>query len=58
MQTKIVTRYIRPPIPTTRFDWMAHVEGEDEDGPTGYGSTEADAVRELAEQLADREEQR
>jgi hypothetical protein len=30
---------------------MAHVEG-DEEGPTGRGETEADALRDLAGQLA------
>ena len=48
---QIVTEYIRPPVPTTRWDWMAHIKG-DEEGPTGYGPTEAEALRDLAEQLA------
>jgi hypothetical protein len=48
---KIVTEYVCPPIPTTMFDWMAYVEGEEE-GPTGRGPTETEALRDLCEQLA------
>lgn len=47
----IVTEYVRPPIPTTMFDWVAYVEG-DEEGPTGRGPSEAEALRDLCEQLA------
>ena len=49
----IVTQFIYPPIPILRFDWMAHIKG-DEDGPTGYGSTEIEALRDLCEQLAEK----
>ncbi len=48
----IVTEYVRPPVPTTRFDWMAYVQGDEEGNlPTGRGATEAEALRELATQL-------
>jgi hypothetical protein len=47
----IVTDYVRPPVPTTVYDWMAYVSGE-EDGPTGRGPTECEALRDLCEQLA------
>ena len=47
----IVTQYVAPPVPTTMWDWMAHIEG-DEEGPTGRGPTECDALRDLCEQLA------
>lgn len=47
----IKTKYIRPPVPTTRWDWMAYVE-DNEGGPTGYGPTETEALRALCEQLA------
>lgn len=47
----IVTNYVRPPIPTTMFDWVAYLECE-EDGPTGRGPTETEALRDLCEQLA------
>jgi hypothetical protein len=33
------------------YDWMAYVSGE-EDGPTGRGPTECEALRDLCEQLA------
>lgn len=48
----IRTEYVRPPIPTTMFDWLAHIEGDEGDGPTGRGPTEAEALRDLCEQLA------
>jgi hypothetical protein len=51
----IRTEYIAPPVPTTMFDWMAYIDGE-EDGTgnalTGRGPTETEALRDLAEQLA------
>ena len=48
----IVTIRILPPIASAQWDWMAHIEG-DEEGPTGYGPTEAEALRELCERLAE-----
>ena len=47
----IITEYVKPPVPTTVYDWAAYVEHE-EDGPTGRGPTEAEALRDLCEQLA------
>jgi hypothetical protein len=49
---KIVTEHIFPPIPLRTHDWMAYVEG-DEEGLTGRGPTEAEALRDLASQQAD-----
>jgi hypothetical protein len=49
----IVTEWVDPPIPTTMYDWMAYVEGEqDDNSPTGRGPTETEALRDLCEQLA------
>jgi hypothetical protein len=48
----IITERVNPPIPTTMYDWMAYIEGEDEDSPTGRGPTETEALRDLASQLA------
>ena len=47
----IITRCIMPPIPLRSFDWVAFVDGQ-EDGPTGHGRSEAEALRDLCEQLA------
>lgn len=47
----IVTEWVCPPVPTSKFDWMAYISGE-EDGPTGRGPTECEALRDLCEQLA------
>ena len=49
----IRTEYVRPPVPTTAWDWMAHLADDDEGRfPTGRGPTEAEALRDLCEQLA------
>lgn len=52
MQALIVTEYVRPPVPTSIYDWMACVSGEEERGPIGRGQTETEALRDLCEQLA------
>ena len=49
---KVITERIDPPVPTRQYDWAAWVEGEEE-GLTGRGPTEAEALRDLAEQQAD-----
>ena len=51
---KVITEYIRPPVPSTKYDWTAYIDGEEESGPTGYGPTEAEALRDLSQQLADK----
>jgi hypothetical protein len=62
MIPKIITGHIYPPI-TTRpfdwpawfegregpFDWSAWFEGREEQGPYGYGPTEAEAICNLTE---------
>lgn len=50
----VETEFIRPPVPSTQYDWMAYVKGEEDSLPIGRGPTEAEALRDLAEQLADR----
>jgi hypothetical protein len=47
MRGKIVTKNVRPPIPTTQFDWSAYFDGMEESGPYGWGSTEIAAIKEL-----------
>lgn len=44
---KIVTEYVYPPIPERQFDWIATYEGYEPGEPIGYGSTEAEAIRDL-----------
>jgi hypothetical protein len=43
---KIVTSHMPPPIPTRNFDWVAYFEG-DEEGLSGHGATEKEAILEL-----------
>ena len=50
-----MTRCIAPPVPTRQWDWVAFVQGDEEaNGPTGRGPTEAEALLDLCEQLAQR----
>ena len=49
---KVATEYVRPPVPTSQYDWAAMVQGEEDSLPIGRGPTEAEALRDLAEQLA------
>jgi hypothetical protein len=50
---RIITSYIRPPVPSRRFDWAAWVDGREESGQVGYGATEAEALAELREMRLD-----
>ena len=53
---KIKTRHVYPPIPDRSFDWAAWVEGSDEETRIrGTGATEAEAIADLREQLAEDE---
>lgn len=45
---KIITTNVFPPIPTRAFDWSAHFENREE-GPYGFGATEAEAVSDLTD---------
>jgi len=48
---KIVTEYVYPPIPVRQFDWSAVEDGYEPGRPIGYGYTEAEAVKDLRDQL-------
>jgi hypothetical protein len=50
---KITTTNIFPPIPIRSHDWVAYFDGDEEDGPRGYGETEADARADLVANLDD-----
>jgi hypothetical protein len=49
----IVTSYVKPPIPTFRFDWCAYFDGEEEEQFCGYGETEQAAINELLQMEED-----
>jgi hypothetical protein len=58
---KVVTSFLYPPIPVRHFDWAAYIEGDEDgtgSGTTGRGETEVDALRDLAEKLAETLEHR
>ena len=50
---KIITEWTKPPVHSNKYDWVAYVEDQEEIWIKGYGPTELEAVRDLAEQLAD-----
>lgn len=52
-ERKIRTSNIRPPIPMRTFDWHAFYDGQEESGPSGFGRTEAEAIKDLIEQTED-----
>lgn len=53
MTARIVTSHVLPAIPIRNHDWMAYVDGMEEDGPYGWGETEEQAVADLNQMLAD-----
>ena len=52
---KIITQYIKPPIPIRIYDWVAYLDGNEEDGPYGYGKTECEAIEDLKISMEDME---
>jgi hypothetical protein len=48
---KIITRYDPPPIPTTKFDWVAVDDNYDGGDPVGHGATEQEAIEDLLNQF-------
>jgi len=50
---KIHTEFVKPPIPTTAFDWSATLDGYEPDDPIGQGPTEIAAVADLLQQIED-----
>lgn len=48
---KVITEYVRPPVPTTQYDWIAYIDEDEETGPYGRGPTEVEALVSLCEQL-------
>lgn len=52
-QIKTVHEY--PPIPIRDFDWCAYFDGDEEEGPRGWGRTEAEAIADLRDNFEDEE---
>jgi hypothetical protein len=47
--SKIIAYHALPPIPTTKFDWCAFYDGEEERCEYGWGHTEQEAIADLVE---------
>jgi hypothetical protein len=56
MKLKIRVEFVYPPIPQRQFDWSAALDGYEPGDPLGYGPTKWEAVRDLIDQLEDRDE--
>lgn len=52
---RIRTEFVYPPIPIRTHDWSAVLDGYEPGDPHGIGETEAEAIADLRDQLADRE---
>jgi hypothetical protein len=50
MESKIITEYVRPPIPSRLCDWSAQREDYEPGDCIGYGPTEESAIQDLKEQ--------
>ena len=50
----VQTENVYPPIPIRGYDWMAYLDGHEE-GPSGWGETEQQAIASLEESLAENE---
>lgn len=49
---QVRTAYVRPPIPTKKFDWTAWFDGHEE-ATSAYGETEEQAIDQLLEDAAE-----
>lgn len=49
----MITSFVYPPIPIRQFDWCAYLDGTEEEGPYGWGKTEAEAILDLEDLLYD-----
>ena len=48
---KICLCFIYPPIPDRSNDWMAYLEGDEEEGVRGWGETKFAAIDDLLANL-------
>jgi len=46
---KVIVKQTNSPLPVRTHDWVAYIDGQEEDGPYGYGSTDDDAKRDLSD---------
>lgn len=46
---KILTSYYLKPIPMRHFDWIAWIDGMEEEGPYGNGETKEESLSSLLE---------
>ena len=54
LNVMVRTAHIFPPIPIRNFDWIAYDDGNEE-GPTGFGRTQQDAIDNFCLQADQRE---
>jgi len=44
---KIMTTHVKPPVPSRSWDYCAYFDGEEENGPVGWGRDIAEAIEDL-----------
>ena len=44
---KIITTYVKPPVPSRSWDYSAHFDSEEENGPVGWGRDISEALEDL-----------
>jgi hypothetical protein len=49
----IIVDEIKPPVPSTSWDFCCYCDGDQEDGPVGWGATPWEALRALAQGMED-----
>lgn len=45
--------FVNPPIPARDHDWCVYVDGEEEGGRYGYGTTKKEAILDWVEQYCE-----
>ncbi len=49
----LTTTYIYPPVPFRSHDWCAYDADDEGEGPTGYGETEVEALKDFIMEALD-----
>lgn len=51
MPARAIVEEVKPPVRTKAWDFRAHIDGDDEAGPHGWGATAVDALDDLKDNL-------
>jgi hypothetical protein len=48
---RLIVSLVKPPIPTTKYDYCCYIDGDEERHHVGYGSTPASAVQDFLDEF-------